>query len=257
VKRLYALALHLYPRSFRTRFGQEMQHVFDTAYSHSRTPARFLLHTVIDLLASALEERFRSMSFDRTLRRVAIPLAAVALLGLSSTMIQAYVISSPSMAGTLMDGDHILVNKLARTPQFGEMVVFRYPVDPDAVFLKRVIGVPGDRIRIENKQVIRNGQRIEEAYAEHRTTYVDTYRDNFPGKPNVTLPETGERMLKDSLEQGDIVVPPGMFFVLGDNRDQSLDSRFWGFVPRENIIGRPWLVYWSSDLTRTLMLLDR
>ena len=86
------------------------------------------------------------MTFDRTLRRWAVPLAAVVLLGLSTTMVQAYVVSGPSMEGTLVMGDHILVNKLARSPQFGDVVAFRYPVDPDEVFIKRVIGMPGDQI---------------------------------------------------------------------------------------------------------------
>ncbi|MFM2126434.1 MAG: hypothetical protein RL328_2885 [Acidobacteriota bacterium] len=240
VTRAYAAALHLYPRAFRQQFGGEMRQVFDTAYNRAPSPTRFLLRATIDLIASAVEERFHAMSIQRSLLRLA---AVVLLVAVSSTMVRAYVIVSPSMEGTLVEGDHILVNKLARNPQFGEMVVFRYPVDPGEVFIKRVIGMPGDRIRIENKQVIRNGKPLEEAYARCVTSYIDSYRDNFPSEPQVTLPDTGEQMLKNSLDQGDIVVPPGMFFVLGDNRDASLDSRFWGFVPRENIIGRPWLVY--------------
>lgn len=247
--RIYAAALHLYPRAFRRQFSAEMRQVFDTAYQRSPHPALFLLRAAIDLIASAIEERLHFMSMQRTLVRLA---AVLVLTAVSSTVVRAYVIRSTSMEGTFYAGDHLLVNKLPFTPQFGDVVVFRYPVDPDDVFIKRVIGMPGDRIRIEDKQVIRNGRKITEAYAQHVTTYIDSFRDNFPNRPNVTLPETGERMLKDSLDQGDIVVPPGMFFVLGDNRDASLDSRFWGFVPRANIIGRPWLIYFSFDaLART------
>lgn len=172
--------------------------------------------------------------------------ALIAVVGVSATMVQAYYIPTASMEPSLRMGDHVLVNKTARNPRRGEMVVFRYPEDPSQTFIKRVVGVPGDRIRIEDKQVIRNGERLVEEYARHLDSYLDSYRDNFPGAPNVHLEDSAAEMLSRNVENGEVVVPEGALFVLGDNRDRSLDSRFWGFVPLSNVIGRPWVVYWSS-----------
>jgi signal peptidase I len=135
-------------------------------------------------------------------------------------------------------------------------VVFRFyeDEDPSQTFIKRVIGLPGDRIRIENKQVIRNGERLVEDYARSLDRYVDSYRDNFPGAPQVHLEKPAAEMLSRNVENGEVVVPEGALFVLGDNRDRSLDSRFFGFVPQSNVIGRPWMVYWSSGhWDRTLL----
>ena len=109
--------------------------------------------------------------------------------------------------------------------------------------------MPGDRIRLSDKQLIRNGEPIEEPYVLHKTSYTDDYRDNFPvGKTEFHRSyERASLMLDNHMVDGEIVVPPDSFFVLGDNRDQSLDSRYWGFVPEENVIGRPVMVYWSYD----------
>lgn len=179
--------------------------------------------------------------------RIAYSAAAlIAAVGVSATMVQAYYIPTSSMEPSLLMGDHVLVNKTARNPQRGEMVVFRYPEDPSQTFIKRVIGLPGDRIRIENKQVIRNGERLAESYVQHRDNYVDQYRDNFPSAPNVHLEPHANDMLTRYVKQGEVTVPKGVLFVLGDNRDQSLDSRFFGFVPQSSVIGRPWMVYWPS-----------
>ena len=81
----------------------------------------------------------------------------------------------------------------------------------------------------------------------HKTEYIDSYRDNFPGEPNVHVAESAIDMLTNHVENGEVVVPPGYYFAMGDNRDSSLDSRYWGFVPRENIIGKPLIIYWSYD----------
>jgi signal peptidase I len=180
--------------------------------------------------------------------------AAIAFFGVSATMMQAYYIPSSSMEPSLRPGDHLLVNKTVRNPQRGEMVVFRFYEDPSDTFIKRVIGLPGDRIRIENKQVIRNGERLVEDYARNLDPYVDSYRDNFPREPNVHVEKSAAEMLSRNVENGEVVVPEGTLFVLGDNRDRSLDSRFFGFVPQANVIGRPWMVYWSTGhWDRTLL----
>jgi len=183
------------------------------------------------------------------------------LLFLTTTLVQAFVIPTGSMEDTLLIGDHLLVDKLAFAPsgpvskyvlpytpvKRGDIIVFRYPVDIRQTFVKRCIGEPGDRIRIVNKQVYRNGVRLDEPYKFHKTDYIDSYRDNFPGEPNVSVDQRASDMLLNHNVNGEIVVPPNSYFAMGDNRDSSLDSRYWGFVPRDNIIGKPLIVYWSYD----------
>jgi signal peptidase I len=120
-------------------------------------------------------------------------------------------------------------------------------VDITQTFVKRCMGVPGDRIRIVNKQVYLNGVKLDEPYKVHKTDYIDSYRDNFPSEPNANLYPGALEMLQHHVVNGEVVVPPGYYFAMGDNRDSSLDSRYWGFVPRENIIGKPLIIYWSYD----------
>jgi signal peptidase I len=183
------------------------------------------------------------------------------LLFLTTTLVQAYVIPTGSMEDTLLIGDHLLVDKLAFAPagpvskyvlpytdvKRGDIIVFRYPVDISQTFVKRCIGVPGDRIRVINKQVYLNGVRLDEPYTYHKSDYIDSYRDNFPGEPNVSVDRRASDMLLNHVTNGEVVVPPGSYFAMGDNRDSSLDSRYWGFVPRDNIIGKPLVIYWSYD----------
>jgi signal peptidase I len=107
--------------------------------------------------------------------------------------------------------------------------------------------VPGDRIHLESKQLVLNGKFVSEPYVYHKTGYIDSYRDNFPGDPNVPVSDSAHDMLVNHLVNGEVVVPSGFYFAMGDNRDFSLDSRYWGFVPRDNIIGKPLIVYWSYD----------
>ena len=181
----------------------------------------------------------------------------------TTTLVQAFVIPTGSMENNLLVGDHLLVDKLAYAPpgpiskyllpyqdiKRGDIVVFRYPVDIKQTFVKRVIGVPGDRIRLENKQLIRNGERVTEPYKVHKTEYIDSYRDNFPSTPYLPVSEGAIEMLEKHAKNNEVVVPENSYFVMGDNRDNSLDSRFWGFVPRGNIIGKPLIIYWSYDTT--------
>ncbi|MDX2150842.1 MAG: signal peptidase I [Bryobacteraceae bacterium] len=181
----------------------------------------------------------------------------------TTTLVQAFVIPTGSMEDTLLIGDHLLVDKLAYSPpgpvskhllpytpvKRGDIIVFRYPVDIRQTFVKRVIGVPGDRIKILDKQVFLNGKKLNEPYKYHKTDYFDSYRDNFPGEPNLRVDAGAEDMLRNHVDRatGEIVVPAEAYFAMGDNRDSSLDSRYWGFVPRENIIGKPLIIYWSYD----------
>lgn len=179
----------------------------------------------------------------------------------TTTLVQAFVIPTGSMEDTLLIGDHLLVDKLAYAPpgpisryflpysevKRGDIIVFRWPSDLKLTFVKRVMGVPGDRIRVENKQVFLNGKPLTEPYKYHKTEYLDSYRDTFPSEPNTRLDEGGQTMLQRHLVGKEVVVPDNAYFAMGDNRDQSLDSRYWGFVPRENIIGKPLIIYWSYD----------
>jgi signal peptidase I len=185
----------------------------------------------------------------------------ILLLFGTTTLVQAFVIPTGSMEDTLLIGDHLLVDKLAYAPpgpvskyvlpyepvRRGDIIVFRYPVDIRQTFVKRCMGVPGDHIRLENKQVFLNGKKLDEPYVYHKTEYIDSYRDNFPSEPNVHLFDQGQDMLEHHVQSGEVVVPPDSYFAMGDNRDSSLDSRYWGFVPRDNIIGKPLIIYWSYD----------
>jgi signal peptidase I len=191
------------------------------------------------------------------------------LLFATSTIAQPFVIPSGSMESTLMTGDHVIVDKLAYSPhgelagrvlpysdvKFNDIIVFRWPVDISQTYVKRVIGMPGDRIRIEGKEVFRNGVKLAEPYVQHIDAQRVPYRDDFPSPfvPMEVYPQ-GRAMLAQNIRDGELIVPEGNYFALGDNRDNSSDSRFWGLVPRENIIGKPLLVYWSyqastEDLT--------
>lgn len=162
------------------------------------------------------------------------------------------VIPTGAMEDTLLIGDYVFVEvarpHLGHSPGWGELVVFHYPVDRKQTYVKRVVGVPGDRLRIQNKQLYRNGLPVPETYVRHKTNYVDSYRDNFPSPPNVPLPAPGQEMLTAHVRNGELVVPEGKYFVLGDNRDNSFDSRYWGFISRDDIIGTPVLIYASHDL---------
>ncbi len=185
----------------------------------------------------------------------------ILLLFGTTTLVQAFVIPTGSMEDSLLIGDHLLVDKLSyapagpvsvhllpyEQPKHGDIIVFRYPVDIKQTFVKRVIGVPGDRIRLVNKQVYRNGEKLYEPYTFFKTDYIDPYRDNFPAMPNMQVLSRGVDMLEHNLVNGEVVVPPDSYFAMGDNRDLSLDSRYWGFVPRENIVGKPLIIYWSYD----------
>jgi signal peptidase I len=185
----------------------------------------------------------------------------ILLLFGTTSLVQAFVIPTGSMEDTLLIGDHLLVDKLAFAPsgpvsqyilpyrdvKRGDIIVFRYPVDIKQTFVKRAIGVPGDHIRLIDKKLILNGHAVDEPYVYHKTGYIDSYRDNFPSDPNVHVSESAIDMLMNHRMNADIVVPPGCVFAMGDNRDSSLDSRYWGFVPRGNIIGKPLIIYWSYD----------
>ena len=179
---------------------------------------------------------------------------------------QNFAIPSASMASTLLVGDHVLVERATLAPSTswahfipyrdvhrGEPIVFYKPVlesdGQELILVKRVIGVPGDRIHLRRGIVYLNGVAQNEPSAAKPTiANYDPYRDDFPSIPSANVPgvTAGWSLHLPSHIQGeDLVVPPGTFFVMGDNRTNSLDGRYWGLVPRSNLIGRPLFVYWS------------
>jgi signal peptidase I len=175
-------------------------------------------------------------------------------------VVQAFQIPSESMENTLLIGDYLLVNKLRyggggvwdlimpyRPVRRGDIVVFHYPVNPTQHFVKRVVGVPGDRIRLVKGVVQVNGKSLNEPYVRHSSLVRDPFRDDFPrlSAPAQEVTSGWWLQMRKFVEDGELIVPEGEYFALGDNRDESADSRYWGFVPRENIIGSPLLIYWS------------
>jgi signal peptidase I len=175
-------------------------------------------------------------------------------------IVQAFQIPSGSMENTLLVGDFLLVDKLHfavngggphllpyGTIKRGDIVVFYFPVEPSQFLVKRVIGMPGDHIRLRNKEVYVNGEPLQEGYAIHQQRMPDGYRDNFPSQRGYSheIDRHWRYELARYVSAGELVVPADEYFVLGDNRDNSLDSRYWGFVPRANIVGRPLVIYLS------------
>jgi signal peptidase I len=182
-------------------------------------------------------------------------------------IVQAFQIPSESMEKTLLVGDYLLVDKAHygqsslwnwllpyRPIRRQDIIVFRYPVNPNQHFVKRVVAIPGDHVRLIDKHVYVNGVRQDDAYATFRWGWHDRFRDEFPdggfyGQVTGKWFVQAQRLIDD----GELVVPQDSYFVLGDNRDDSYDSRYWGLVPGENIVGRPLLIYWSMDRTDTAL----
>ena len=183
----------------------------------------------------------------------AFVIAIILALFIRTFIIQAFKIPSGSMLPTLQIGDHLLVNKFIygvkvpftgttlipiKTPKHNDVIVFKYPKDPSVDYIKRVIGISGDRLAIKNKKVFINGEPVADPHA-------DFGRQIIPGHINS----------RDNFTE--IKIPEGKVFVMGDNRDNSHDSRFWGFVDEKDIRGKAIIIYWSWDLKYSLFSLDR
>ena len=204
-----------------------------------------------------MTHRKKKSSIRETIEAVVI--AFVIALVIRTFVIQAFKIPSGSMIPTLLVGDHILVNKFLlgtpvdipftdinlfrmpgiRKPQRGDIVVFKYPEDPKRDFIKRVVGIGGDVVYGKDKEIFVNGRKLAEPYIQHVDSSI---------KP-------GEMDRRDNF--GPVVVPKGSVFVMGDNRDQSYDSRFWGFVDDSLIKGKALIIYWSLDSDRTWVRFGR
>jgi signal peptidase I len=187
--------------------------------------------------------------------------------------VQPFRIPSESMESTLLVGDFLLVNKQVASSNTdssagllpsaairrGDIVVFHDPVDSSLHLVKRVIGLPGDHLRLHSGQVYINGRPLSEPYAVFRPAPPDNFRDNFPRLQSAD-PEIDSRWwirMRSLIDDGELIIPIGNYFVMGDNRNDSEDSRYWGFVPHEAIVGKPLLIYFSlqqhdTDDTSTL-----
>ena len=175
-------------------------------------------------------------------------------------LVQPFRIPSESMEPTLKVGDFLLVNKQAFAPRGvldailapttvrrGDVMVFHFPVDPTVLVVKRVVALPGDRLRLHDGRLILNGRGVAEPYAYYASSLPDTFRDNFPAphRMDAQVDPQWFHVLERNVRDGEMPVPPARFFVLGDNRNDSEDSRYWGFVPQAEIVGRPVFVYFT------------
>lgn len=177
--------------------------------------------------------------------------------------VEAFKIPTASMEGTLQVGDFLLVNKAAygaeipgtgwhlpamREPRRGDVVVFNPPHEPNKNYVKRLVGLPGDTLAMSDKVLTVNGAELEEPYARYVDPRGDAMHPNMKWQAGHLIASPSDYVpSRDTW--GPLVVPTGSFFMLGDNRDNSEDSRYWGFVPREAIRGQPWLIYYSFDPT--------
>jgi len=178
-----------------------------------------------------------------------IVIAVILALFMRTFVVQAFKIPTGSMEPNLLIGDHLLVNKFVFSPTVssaeravlpvtairrGDIVVFKYPEDPERDFIKRVVGLPGETIELRNHRVHVNGSALDEPYAHYLP------RPEGSGAGEITPDDVREKY-------GPVVVPADAVFVMGDNRDNSQDSRYWGFLPKENIKGKALMIYWSFD----------
>jgi signal peptidase I len=166
------------------------------------------------------------------------------------------------MEPTMLVGDFVLVNKQVfadpghfrwllpfRDPRIDDIIVFHYPVNPRELLVKRVIALPGDRIHLQNGHVLRNDVRVLEPFAVYRPAERSPFRDEFPNlqRTDPAVQATWWIELRHRMQYGALPVPPNRYFALGDNRNNSQDSRYWGFVARSTIIGEPLAIYLSVD----------
>ena len=173
-------------------------------------------------------------------------------------------IPTSSMEPTMLVGDFVLVNKQVfaqpghwrwllpyREPRHDDIIVFHYPIDPSQLLVKRVIAMPADRIHLRGGAVVLNGAPLREPFAAYSPAERSAYRDEFPNlqRADPAAEATWWIELRHRIRGGDLPVPAGRYFAMGDNRNNSQDSRFWGFVPREDIVGEPLLVYLSAERT--------
>lgn len=195
-----------------------------------------------------------------------IVIAAILFFVIRTAVVEAFKIPTSSMEGTLLVGDFLLVNKAVygaripltdahlpplSEPARGEVVVFHPPHEPEKNYVKRVVGVASDTLEMREKVLHRNGTPVDEPYARYLDGGGDAVHPDMEWQANHLIASQRRRYHPTRDNWGPIVVPDGHYFVLGDNRDNSEDSRYWGFVARDQIRGRPWFVYYSHGAART------
>lgn len=218
--------------------------------------------------APSRKRRRRETGAGEMFRSLLVVLVGVLLF--RTFVAEATVIPTGSMEKTILIGDHVFLNKLLYGPRLpytelripplrsverGEIVAFRYPRNPSLMYVKRVVAAGGDLVQIKGKRVWLNGMLLEEPYVQFQDRRMMALRDEFPPTPEQlsTFPAVWgldshwARELPRFVEAGGLRVPDGHLFVMGDNRDNSQDSRFWGFVPESSVVGEPLFVYWSYD----------
>ncbi len=193
----------------------------------------------------------RSMAASGAVRGRAFPWIVVAALSIAPFFfVQTFKIPGAAMEPTLLPGDSILATTFPpHPPERGKLLFFLSPQDRNLVLIKRVIAVPGDHIRISRKVVILNGTALDEKYVMRKSGEEYPYMDELPNDSSLEGCAEGHEMLSQHVVNGDIVVPAGEYFVLGDNRENSLDSRCWGFVGSGDVIGKPLMIYDSVNQT--------
>ena len=190
-------------------------------------------------------------------------IAVLVFLFVRAFFVEAFKIPSGSMERTLLPGDFLLVDKLAygaevpftslrvpgyRTPHRGDIIVFQYPLDETKTYVKRLVGLPGDTLSMREGTLVRNGVALSEPYVVHSDPDLDPGNDQFGWQRHYLVRAAEAAGFGDHPTRnnwGPLIVPAGKYFALGDNRDNSEDSRYWGFVPAENVRGRPLVVYYS------------
>ena len=197
-----------------------------------------------------LKKEFKKSTLREYFESVVI--AVILALFVRTFVVQAFKIPTGSMENNLLIGDHLLVNKFVYGPaptgfertllpigtiKRGEVLVFKYPEQPDRDFIKRVIGLPGETLEVRQKKVYINGKPLDEPYTHFLTAPAGS-----------AFHEETSFDVRD--QYGPVTIPPDHYFMMGDNRDNSQDSRYWGFLPRENIKGRALLIYWSYEAER-------
>jgi signal peptidase I len=211
--------------------------------------------------------RSREAPNERDLRRddvltaiQSLLLVVVVAIFVVTFLVQPFRIPSESMDPTVRVGDFLLMDKQAFAPhgaldvlmppesiRRGDVAVFHYPVDPAVLFIKRVVALPGDRLHLRDGRLFVNGHEVSEPYAFYGAAIPDSFRDDFPTLQSMDGNVDPEwwRVMRRNVRDGELYVPPGRYFVMGDNRNDSEDSRYWGFVSREALVGRPMVVYFS------------
>ncbi|HWG22152.1 MAG TPA: signal peptidase I [Terracidiphilus sp.] len=224
--------------------------IFLRPWSSAGGSLRVVFLAIVSLLLGILFlTAGRSLAASGAARGSALPWIVAAALSIAPFFfVQTYKIPSGSMESTLLPGDSILAQTYPlHPPKRGQLVIFLSPEDRSFVVVKRVIAVPGDRIRIAKEAVILNGTALDEKYVTHGAGESDFYSDTFPNESVLPGCAEGHEMLSRQVVNGEVVVPASAYFVLGDNRENSLDSRCYGFVASGDVVGKPLMIYDSVD----------